>query len=98
MKALGVVVHYEFPEQDAKVGFSEDDELVEAPGSDRPDETLRVGVAVRASGRDGDARHAAGLEKPAPGVGEQGIAVVNEMRGVTKKSVRRIEEVSSHLQ
>ncbi len=88
MKALGVVVLHELPEQDAKV-------WLEALGSDGPDEALRAGVAVWTPCRDGDGRLAAGPEKGAPCAREQGVAVVNEMRGVTKESVRRIEQVPS---
>lgn len=90
MKALGVVVLHELPEQDAKV-------WLEALGSDGPDEALRAGVAVWTPCRDGDGRLAAGPEKGAPCAREQGVAVVNEMRGVTKESVRRIEQVPSQL-
>ena len=98
VKALGVVVLQEFPEQDAKMWFAEDDEVLEAFRSDGPDEALRMGVAVWASSRDGDARHAAGPEKAAPGLAEQGVSVVNEVRRLAKESVGWVEEVSRDLQ
>jgi hypothetical protein len=81
----------EFSTQQAKVWFTEDDEMIEAFGSYRSHEAFGVRVAIWAAGRDCDALDAAGLEKAGPVLGEQRVAVVNDVRRAAEKSVRRIE-------
>ena len=66
MITLGVVVLDVFAQEIAKVPHPEDHKVVEALGSNRPHETFRVWVAVRAARRNRHALDTARFEQHAP--------------------------------
>lgn len=84
MVALGQVVLAEFAEQ---VALPKDGEVVQALGTDRSDEPLRVGIAVGALRRNRETGDAGGLEDRRPRFGEKRIAIVNEVGALTHKAV-----------
>jgi hypothetical protein len=74
------------------VRLAKDDELIQT-FPDRFHEALRMSIAVWTLRRDRDALHAAGLEERRPPLGEHRVPIVNEVTGVAKKSVLRIEQI-----
>ncbi len=80
-KRLREVVRHEFLDHDAQVPLTKQDEVVEAPVPDRPDEPFRVRIAVRAAGRDPHALDAHGLDHVGEIVAEQRVAIVQQDLG-----------------
>jgi hypothetical protein len=77
---LGIVVRGEFGEQVSKVAFTEGHEAVEALGPNGLHESLRVWIAIRAARGDRATLDAIGFKEVSPRVGEERIAIVDQMR------------------
>src|SRR5262245_1062634 len=87
----------ELLEKMPKVTLAEDHKVIETLGAHGLHETLRVGVTVRALGRNGHAGQAARLQKSRPGLGEQRVAIMDEMRRLAEEANVGIEEVPRRL-
>ena len=87
MVAFSVVVSDVFTNETSQVGFTKDDEVIEALIANGLDEALSVSIAVQALRRDGDAGDAATGEGKLPVPSEQRIAIVNQELSAAKETI-----------
>lgn len=87
MVPLHVVVGNILRDDEAKVALAERDDPGQAFGLDGPDEPFRVGVQVRAAGRQSNRFDPTGLEDPFDLRSEQRIAVVDQIPCLAQKPV-----------
>ena len=97
MVALEVVVLDVFGDGQAKMPLPEQHDLVKALGLDRQDEPLGVGVQIRAVGRQLEALHASPAKKFPELIGEQRIAIVDEIACTPEETIDVVGEVAGDL-
>lgn len=97
MVALKVVVRDELGDGEAEVSFPEQHEPVEALRLDRQDEPFGESVQVRAVGWQLQAFHASPSKKLSELVGEQRIAIVDEVALALEEPIDVVGEVASDL-
>jgi hypothetical protein len=94
MVALGVTVLDELAKEMAQVPLAKDHKVTETFRPDGPHKPFGVRVAVRAARRNRHALDAAGREHLHAHLGEQRIAVVDEVGCVAQETLDGIEQVS----
>ena len=87
MVAFSAVVSDVFTNEASQVGFTKDDEVIEALIANGLDEALSVWIAVGALRRDGYAGDAAAGEEKLPVLSEQRIAIVNQELSAAKETI-----------
>jgi hypothetical protein len=86
---LRKVVLDELLDEVAQVALAKDHEVIEGLGSNRPDKSLRVAVAVRTLRRYRHGRHATRPEKIRPGPREQRISIMDQIARVAQETLHR---------
>ncbi len=77
--------------------LAKEHEVVETLVFDGLHKTLGVRIQVRTPGRELDRLYAARAQQFSKRVGEERIAVMNEVRGVEKKSIDGVGQISTNL-
>jgi hypothetical protein len=95
--ALEMIVRDKLRDREAEVALTERNELVEAFALDREHESLRKGVQIWAAGRELEALDAGGAEDRAERLGEQRVAVMDQVALVSQESVDAVGQVASDL-
>jgi hypothetical protein len=97
VKPVGVIVGGVLGDQVSEVSLAKDEKLVQGLVLDGPDEALGMGIEVGAARRQLDWFHTTRLEEVLKRLGEEGIAVVDEVAGVSEKAVDRVGDVFGNL-
>ena len=97
MIALRVVVLDVLTDQLSKVTFADRNDLCQAFRLDRSNESLGVGIQIRAAARELHRTHPRALERLSERPREERIAVVNEVAAVKKEAVLAVREIPSDL-
>ena len=77
--------------------YSEDHKVIQSLVAHCPHKPFRKCVAVRTLRQNGCALDAFGLQHRSKGLGEQRIAIVDQVRGMAQETVLRIGQIASHL-
>ena len=97
MKAFPMIVGHEFLDDVSEMSLAEKDEVIQALASDGFHKPLRMRVAVRALRRNPHALHPSLPQDCFERLREKRIAVVDQMRRISKEPVDRVGQVSRHL-
>jgi hypothetical protein len=81
----------------SEVPLAERHDSVETLDSNRTDKPFSVGIQIRATRRELDALHASGFQNLGKPLGEQRIAVMNQIADTAEKPIDRVSEMASNL-